>query len=926
MSPDCQDIEFATGKISTRGGLATPFSAEGTNKINGLKSYVKLDLTKRLLVFLSDGTLKVENTPGSLATISSSLLSGAYMAGTTLFDREYLAFSQAAVGEDFPRYYDDTNLRRVSQAGPGSGPQLADVTTDDQNYTTGQDEDHELNGASVGNLAQSFGFSSNVTVATVQLRLKKIGAPTGNLTLDIQTDADGVPSGTSLGTSNNVDVSTLTAGYTWITFTFATPVALGKLQDPALGNPYWMVLDGDATYDGVYVTATTTAVWGADGSDPGYVSGMYASHDGTSWFTDSSKDFLFQVATVSGSVPEGRHKCICWFETDSGYWTKASPPISRRLSGNKSITVSNIPIGPSNVVARRLAFTIAEGEEFYHISNTMTIEDNTTTSLVVDFTDTDLLAGTLVDKQLRAIQLPPQANVLSYSNRLVWMGERNRIHNFVNLSFDGGFTTFGSDDVPNGWQVRLSGGSRETSDVVSHEAYKITGDGSAAVGWISQSAFADRWDALPIIEPGKAYRVKARVKKSASLVAGTFNIDIYSPSGVIDTVGLQVTAATATTSYVEYEAELTAALATVPGDLQLRVFADITPTSGESFFVDEIEIWPTAHATNPSLARVSDVENPEFYDGLGGFLNVAENNGEALITGFVIRDILYLVKERSFFATKDDGRNPSALWPIDEVSPSVGTPSIWGVGIGEDWVIICGRQGAYFFNGGRPEKLTQEIDAEWKTINWTHGSKLWCVVNHEDKQIYIGAPTGAATEPDKLWMMDYKEGFGDPLRNGGRGRQWCPWITPANSAAMIERAGVTKPFFVMGGNDAAGLVYEYDRTATSDNGVAIDSYYRTAFLSSTEFTGRQLFGYLTLYAHGTGTLDILAYKPDETTKAITGFTLAAAQKQDFERMINILSERVSYRIRTDGLNENFTLTKFVPWAKPSPFDFVRGTN
>jgi len=108
--------------------------------------------------------------------------------------------------------------------------------------------------------------------------------------------------------------------------------------------------------------------------------------------------------------------------------------------------------------------------------------------------------------------------------------------------------------------------------------------------------------------------------------------------------------------------------------------------------------------------------------------------------------------------------------------------------------------------------------------------------------------------------------------------------------------------------------------------VAIDSYYRTAFLSSTQFTGRQEFGYLTLYAHGSGDLGITAYKPDESTKVIRGFTLAASQKQDFERMINILSERVSFRIRTDGLNEHFTLTKFVPWAKPSPFDFMRGTN
>lgn len=925
MSPACQDIEFATGKISTRGGLATPFSAEGTNKINGLESYVKLDLTKRLLVFLSNGTLKVENTPGSLATISTSLLPNAYMAGTTLFDREFLAFSQTAVGEDFPRYYDDTNLRRVGQDGPPLGPQGADVSVDDQNHLATIDQDHELTGESQGNLAQSFGFTTKVTVATIKLTMRKIGSPTGNLTLTVrQGGPDSTLFPTAVGTSATVAASSVTASYDEVTFTFS-PVLEMEATVEGQGQ-YWMILEGDATYDGIYVTGTTTVEWGADGSDPVYAQGNIAKYASAVWIADTDVDFLFQIATVSGEIPEGLHKIVVWFETDTGYWTKASAASSWFATGNKSVTISNIPTGPSNVVGRRIAFTISGGEEFYHVSNRMTLEDNTTTSLVVDFTDTDLLAGLLVDKQLRSIVLPPQAYVTAYANRLVWLGERTRVQAFANLSFDGGFTTHGPDETPNGWGIFLTGGTKESTDVVSGEAFKMTGNGSSAVGVITQPAFRDRWNFLPLIEPGRAYRVKARVKRSSGMVAGQFNIDLLGSSIGLDTNGLVVTAATATTDYVEYEAELTAALTTVPADLQLRVFANVTPTSGEFFLCDEIEIWPSDHETNPSVARISDVENPEFYDGLTGFLNVAENNGQGLRNAFVIRDILYLVKERSFYATKDDGVSPPSLWAIEEVSPTVGTPSIWGVGVGEDWVIICGRQGAYFFDGGRPQKITQEIDKEWKTINWTHGTKLWCVVNHEDKQIYIGAPTGAATEPDKIWMMDYKEGFGDPLAAGGKGRQWCPWALPANSANMIERSAVTKPFFLMGSNDGSGLVYEYDRTVFSDDGTIIDSFYRTAFLSHTQFTGRQLFGYLTLYAHGSGTLDITGFLPDESTQAITGFTLAAQQKQDFERMINILSERVSYRIGVNALNERFILTKFVPWAKPDPWSFIRGTN
>ena len=948
MSVECGDIQFATGRLSSRPGLTTGFPDQAPAKINGLKTYVKIDLERRLIVLLSDGTLKVSRLAGVLDVITTNLKNDLLYKSTTLFGREYMAFSQDGIGEEFPFYFDDVNFLRVSPSGPGAAPTAVNDETNDQDNSTGQDEDHELNtgGAGAqGNLGQAIQFQANVKVSTIKLFLKSIGTPAGFVRIRLKEgDPNDLANPDNVGVSDDVDVTGIGAGYAFHTFTFPEPLELGPL--PSNGQ-YHIVFEGDAAYDAAYAVGVDAIVWGADGSTPTYAFGSAIFFDGVdAWSADLTKDFLFEVDTISGVISMGVHKVMVWFETDTGYWTKASPSFSWTADGNKAVALSNIPIGPDYVVARRVAFTIAGGEEFYHIANTMRIGDNTTTELLVDFTDTDLLAGQLVDKQLRALQLPPEACVTSYANRLVWVGERNRMQQWINLGFDGGWTFQTAEDVPLGWTLSTTGGRQETADSITGHAYKITGDGTVFPGLISQPANVDQYNTLPMIEAGRAYRVKARLKRSAGMVAGSMHVDLQSTSGGIDTVGLSVAAGSISdTSYTEFEFELTASLTTIPTDLRLRVFADGTPTSTEFFLIDEIEIWPSDRELNPSTVRVSDPDDPEFYDGLTGLISVAQDNGESLRAVFVIRDILYFVKERSLWATRDDGIGPPSTWTVEEVSPTVGTFSPHGVGLGEDWVVIAGQEGCYYFDGGKPFKLSNEIDSEWRRIHWKFSHKMWVIVDQEEERFMVGfvdtrtIPT--MEEPDRVWMMDFQEGFQDPLRNNGKGRQWCPWEIPANSAAMVEQgdARILQAFYGSNGgpsgtqNEGEILIQAVLGAGapqfTSDNGVIIDAFYRTAFLSHEQFAGRQLFAYLTCYAHGIGTLDLEMFRPDESSKVIRGFDLPGLgmnQRFDFERQINLLSERVSFRFGTNDVNHRFTVTKFVPWSKASPMDFIRGIN
>src|SRR5882724_3134287 len=100
------------------------------------------------------------------------------------------------------------------------------------------------------------------------------------------------------------------------------------------------------------------------------------------------------------------------------------------------------------------------------------------------------------------------------------------------------------------------------------------------------------------IKAGTDYAVRARCARNSTLVQGTLHLHLFSASGGINTTGLQ----------------LTAPLATIPSDLVLRVYADGTPNSNGQFYVDAIEIYPTAQPVNSSLVRASRVEDPESYD------------------------------------------------------------------------------------------------------------------------------------------------------------------------------------------------------------------------------------------------------------------------------------------------------------------------
>ena len=242
----------------------------------------------------------------------------------------------------------------------------------------------------------------------------------------------------------------------------------------------------DATFDGTFVVqsvpSTTTLTYQQLGA---------ASNSGGS--SGSA------TATLAPQLSAGVHQVSVLFQTRQGYLTQPSPPVTWTASGGRRVQLTGIPLplGDANVVARVLAFTPAGGASFYYTSGLesspqMIIADTSTTTVTLDFSDTALLAGTLADPLFRLVELGECAGVIGYSSRLFWWGERNKVDNFENLSFDGGFVSSGAGvRPPLGWtsdNVYGGSGARAFSAIWGG-AWEITGDGVANdKGMITQSA------------------------------------------------------------------------------------------------------------------------------------------------------------------------------------------------------------------------------------------------------------------------------------------------------------------------------------------------------------------------------------------------------------------------------------------------------
>ena len=890
-SPANQDVQYKMGAWETRPARLRVFpnAIAGTPSINGLANYTNTDLIDQLLALGSDGNIYSETFFGS--NVSEILATGVEpnmtMQAKQGFGREYMAFSQGGLGVDAPRQWDGTNFDRVTQSGPGAAPLAADSVT--SGVVTASP-----NGLVKENTQTITAISQAGSVVTVQFMPGLQGGQVGD---NVYIAGVGVS-----GYDGTFPISTISASQTQvqvinIVSTGLAPSSGGTLKTDNVfvgvpGSVGFTPVGGIVTIAGAGVSGYD-GTWSSRGAQFGAQSGLVLYIPGSNSLANSGGG----TATLAGNVSQGVHGVTVFFRTRQGFNTAPAPPGTYTSGGGVPTLLSNIPIGPSNVVARIICFTASGLANYFYVAATMIINDNTTTSTTIDYSDSALLSGTNVDEYFNHVELGECAGFAIYSGRLFGFCERNKLFDFNNFSFDGGFTAgaasgTGTPSYPLGWTQDATngpGGCRIAPSLVWGDAYGIIGDGVTALrGMITQSAITDPFGVQSLLQTNVAYSIRAKTWivngfPIPPFSAYTLALEIFSPSaGSLGIVNINVT----TQTPVETIAPLMAARATLPSDALFRVYSNGIMNNGVVIAVDAIEIFPTLIPYIQAEVQASLAGQPEAMDGETGVLSVEDAGDQLIMAGFQLRKQLYLVGQNWLGVTQDDNTNEPSLWDISETSNKVGTPSPNGIGIGEEWAVVAGRNGLYIVWGGNePIKVSQEIQPTWDTINWEAGFSLWVSVNVKEKRILIGAPTGNAVTPNKIFYFDYRgldtatdiasyhsvrySSYSGKILAIGDARKWSVWNLTANSGALIERPDGTQHTFI-GNGVGNGLVWdlldaEDFSTTYSDDGAGIafsySTYYTPGHIDEQQLNlgaGRKQYGYLRGFVEGAGGLEVSA--------------------------------------------------------------------
>jgi len=164
----------------------------------------------------------------------------------------------------------------------------------DQTYSESNvdvDQTIHYSAALADEIGQTFTPTITGEIPYVDLWLKKVGTPTGNISVEIRNASSNLPSTTIHATSDAIDATSLSTSYAKVRFTFSTPYEVTASTQYALTTL--------VTYN--YSTSTNNVLWGAD-LTPGYSGGQDAFLNSGTWETNSRDCAFDQYVTVPGGL------------------------------------------------------------------------------------------------------------------------------------------------------------------------------------------------------------------------------------------------------------------------------------------------------------------------------------------------------------------------------------------------------------------------------------------------------------------------------------------------------------------------------------------------------------------------------------------------------------------------------------------------
>ena len=674
------------------------------------------------------------------------------------------------------------------------------------------------------------------------------------------------------------------------------------------------------------------------------------------------------VAAGAGGLAVGVHMYTWLFLTDTGYITKPGKGGSFTVAADATskLDIYNAPIGPPGTAARILALTAAGDSNFFWVPNKTIIWDNTTKDLSITVTEEDVYLGEPVRPYTTLNTPAAPAGVVAYSDRLVLWGSQEKSETSIftypaftyfglaNLSFDGGFQTStnqyytsAANTLPSGW-VSSAAGYAGFGPGATGTTLKITNP------TLNHGCYVENVFDSTYIRSGQYLGLRFRARLSRQWTGASdgvieIKLTLKNAGGAtVDTTTTQVNYGTKTNFTLSsiVNASPVASLGVPPiSSCTARIEVKCTTifsNPADYVEIDWIEIYD-ASQSGETILRLSRPRDPQSFDYATGVISVGPDDGEGIKTCFKLRDSLYIAKDRSLYVTRDTGEEPY-VWPVDLVDRVSGTPSIHGVAMGVGWAVIISRQGLVLFDGGTAQVISQEITPTWETIDFTAYVPPWVIVDTARKKIKIGACTSASTKyvNDLLLVLDYTEGFGNPVPTG-QGRKWSIDTIDAKTGTFpsfhhaiqnaISSTGGTLPLYSMTGTPSTGsdlnivtadnaTVYSDFLYASSDGKIL--SVYETAPVGPE--IGRATFDKVVQRTRGAETITVQFVKPDNSVISVGAGTAAmtATPEYDIELGSNTYATSLGIRLSTTVLNGWFALRRLAVFLKDSTYGFTRG--
>lgn len=321
--------------------------------------------------------------------------------------------------------------------------------------------------------------------------------------------------------------------------------------------------------------------------------------------------------------------------------------------------------------------------------------------------------------------------------------------------------------------------------------------------------------------------------------------------------------------------------------------------------------------SNPTIAIVSEVDQPESFIEATSFQIINLDDGKRLSNLFLQRDTLFYVKETSLWATQDSGstvdtwNGPYFVADVGTRSPSgvVGNPLNYDDASDDAANWILSDNALYRFDGGLPAKYSNVIRPTWLGIDFSKGEV------HFDQRLSRVCCMGTQSGSTIILVLDLTE---------RKKPKWARWTFGFQPTSIIIDTSFSNAYsvFVFGDGGFDGrFARHFSDTAYTDALTSVLSFgiafeYR-AGPQAPRGDGINLFGGYTIFASGNLSLTVKLYDLAGTAQLTQTNPLVTSPASDITRGANVRTERLQMGFSQGQSNgPRLTISRATLYAKP----------